>query len=125
METVTIPRIDSSGDVVGAWTMPRAPFEEMQLSTDALAMYRATPQDAVYGVAARDLVVFDCGVRKIERESIYLVEADGALRLRSCRCDVETGAVVLSAAESPQTIPAPQLARVRVLGRAVYRIGEL
>ena len=86
-------------------------------------MHRATAADAVSGfVGARDLVVVDRGVRKIEREGVYLVEIDGAIRLRSCSRDIETGTVIVFApipGLPSQTIPAPQLARLRVMGRAV------
>jgi hypothetical protein len=126
-ETVTLPRVNSSAprEVVGTLTLPRALLDEMQLSAKRLVVYRATPQDAVpERIAARDLVVIDRKVRAIEREGVYLVEIDGVLRLRFCRRD-EMGAVVVTADDAPQTIPAPQLARVRVFGRAVYRMGEL
>jgi hypothetical protein len=124
-ETLTLPRVNSSAprEVVGALTLPRALFDELQLSPKRLVVYRATPQDAVpERIAARDLVVVDRKVRAIEREGVYLVEIDGALRLRVCHRDAE-GAVVVS--DASQTIPYPQLARIRVLGRAVYRMGEL
>jgi hypothetical protein len=126
-ETVTLPRVDSSAprEVVGTLTLPRALLDELQLSAKGLVVYRATLQDGVpERIAARDLVVVDRKVRAIEREGVYLVEIDGALRLRLCRRD-EMGAVVVSAGDASQTIPHPQLARIRVLGRAVYRMGEL
>jgi len=130
METVTLPRLDPSAPrkFAGSWTMQRSPFDEMQIPHERLAVYRATLQDSITElIGARDLVVIDRRATKIEREGVYLVEIDGAIRLRSCSRDIETGAAIVSAPGLPaQTIPAPQLAaRVRVFGRAVYRMSEL
>jgi transcriptional regulator with XRE-family HTH domain len=129
---VTLPRIDPTrrdAAPVGWWKLRRALVEDMGLPTDGLGVYRATSQDSIAGmIGARDLVIVDQHVGAVEREGVYLVDLDGATRLRLCSRDFTTGALIVSPSlpgVPPQTIPVPQLARARVLGRAVYRMGEL
>lgn len=125
----TLPLVDRAGDTVAWLRLPRSVLQWRGVSVDSaeLSAIQVAPTEGASGLAKPgDVVVLDRSVDSITDAGLYLIELDTRRMLRECRQQLSDGAVAItSASGTMDVVPVPQLARLKVLGRAVLALASI